>query len=354
MRAYARIAWAMLRPPVLLLLVLYAAGGLGVAGSASAWPLLRVVLVLLPFLVWSAVVNDLADARIDAVNLPDDARRVLAGGRAHRAQLRAVAAVALLATLAAAASLGPAALAVAAAGLAVGTAYSAGPVRLAERGAVASLTLPALYVAVPYLLAVLAVRGVVRPTDLPFLGALYVGFVGRIVLKDFRDVRGDTLFGKRTFLVRHGRVATCRFSAACWVAASVLALLLSPHRTPTTVAGTLLATFAAVHLLRVLAAGPGHRREEWVVSALAVLGRGTVLVLLAPLAGSAAGTRPVVTDLLAAGVVVLTLGQAAQMAWRGPSRGTRATTGGARHLLERSALRANTGGFGDCADRGPR
>ena len=131
------------------LLVLYAACGLTVAGSASSWSLARAVLVLLPFLVYSAVVNDLADARIDAVNLPDDARRVLAGGRAHRGQLRAVAAVALVATLAAAASLGAAALVVAAAGLAVSTAYSAGPVRLAERGAVAPLTLPALNVAEP-------------------------------------------------------------------------------------------------------------------------------------------------------------------------------------------------------------
>ena len=349
-----RIAWAMLRPPVLLLLVLYAACGLAVAGSASSWALVRAVLVLLPFLVWSAVVNDLADARIDAVNLPDDARRVLAGGRAHRGQLRAVAAVALAATLAAAAWLGPVALLVAAAGVAVSTAYSVGPVRLAERGAVASLSLPALYVAVPYLLGALAGRGEVRATDLPFLGALYVGFVGRIVLKDFRDVRGDTLFGKRTFLVRHGRVATCRFSAACWVAASALALLLSPHRTVTTAVGTLLGTVAAVHLLRVLAADPGHRREEWVVSALAIVGRGTVLVLLAPLAGSAAGTPPLVTDLLAAGVVVLTLGQAAQMVRHGPARASRGPVAGVGAGLERSALRANTGGFGDCADGGPR
>jgi 4-hydroxybenzoate polyprenyltransferase len=300
------------------------------------------------------VVNDLADARIDAVNLPGDARRVLAGGRVHRGQLRVAAAVALLATAAAAASMGAVSLLVAATGVVVATAYSVGPVRLAERGAVASLTLPALYVAVPYLLGLLAARGEVRARDLPFLGALYVGFIGRILLKDFRDIRGDTLFGKRTFLVRHGRVVTCRVSAACWVLASVLALLLSPHRTPTTVAGTLLATLAALHLLRVLAADPGHRREEWVVSALAIVGRGTVAVLLVPLAAAAAGGAPVQADLVAAGVVVLALGQAAQMVRHGPSRGSGSTAAGVGARLERSALRANTGGFGDCADGGPR
>ena len=329
MTAYARVAWAMVRPPVLLLLVLYAACGLTVAGSASSWALLRVVLVLVPFLVYSAVVNDLADARIDAVNLPDDARRVLVGGRAHRAQLRTVAATALVGTLGAAAWLGPGAALVTAAGLAVSTAYSAGPVRLAERGALASLTLPALYVAAPYLLGLLAARGAVRTVDLPFLGALYVGFIGRILLKDFRDVRGDTLFGKRTFLVRHGRVVTCGVSAACWVAASVLALVLSPHRTTTTVVGTVLGTLAALHLLRVLAGDPGHRREEWVVSALAIVGRGTVLVLLVPLASAAAGSPSLPAELVAAGVVVLSLGQAAAMLRHGPSRGRTTTATGA-------------------------
>ena len=72
--------------------------------------------------------------------------------------------------------------------------------------------------AVPYLLGIFAVRGSVSRADLLLLAGLYAGFIGRIVLKDFRDVRGDALFGKRTFLVRHGRRATCRLSAAFLVA----------------------------------------------------------------------------------------------------------------------------------------
>ena len=76
------------------------------------------------------------------------------------------------------------------------------------------MLLPLGYVAVPYLLGIFAVRSTITPNDLLLLGGLYAGFIGRIVLKDFRDVRGDALFGKRTFLVRHGRRATCIFSAA--------------------------------------------------------------------------------------------------------------------------------------------
>jgi hypothetical protein len=47
------------------------------------------------------------------------------------------------------------------------------------------------------------------------MGGLYVGFIGRIMLKDFPDVRGDALFGERTFLVRHGWRATCATTPGC-------------------------------------------------------------------------------------------------------------------------------------------
>src|SRR5438067_396267 len=100
-------------------------------------------------------------------------------------------------------------------------AYSLRPIRVADRGAVASLLLPAGYVGVPYLVGIFSVRDRVTAGDFVLLGGLYVGFIGRILLKDFRDVRGDALFGKRTFLVRHGRGRTCAFSAVCWITGSL-------------------------------------------------------------------------------------------------------------------------------------
>jgi 4-hydroxybenzoate polyprenyltransferase len=315
----------MLRGPVLFLLVLYAVCGLTVAGSTSLAALGRVVLVLVPFLVHSAVVNDLADARIDAVNLPADARRVLAGGRAHRSQLRLVAVVALVAALAAGASLGATGLAVTALGVVVATGYSLGPVRLADRGVLASMALPACYVAVPYLLGVVAGHGSVGPSHLPWLAALYVGFIGRIVLKDFRDVRGDALFGKRTFLVRHGRVATCRLSTVCWVVASAGAVLTAPRHPAAMVLGTAATTVLAVLFLHRLSRDPGRRAEEWLISALAVVGRGSVVVLVIPAAAASAGPGPAtaVAPVLALGMAALTIGQALDMASRGPALATR-------------------------------
>jgi 4-hydroxybenzoate polyprenyltransferase len=51
---------------------------------------------------------------------------------------------------------------------------------------------------------------------------------GRILLKDFRDVHGDAMFGKRTFLVRHGRGVTCAVSACCWTAGTAVILAAAP------------------------------------------------------------------------------------------------------------------------------
>jgi 4-hydroxybenzoate polyprenyltransferase len=48
---------------------------------------------------------------------------------------------------------------------------------------------------------------------------LYLGFIARILLKDFRDVKGDKAFGKVTFRLRYGPVVTCITSGALWLIA---------------------------------------------------------------------------------------------------------------------------------------
>lgn len=311
-----------MRPPVVLLLVLYAACGAAAGGAAGTAALGSALLVVLPFLAYSAVVNDLADEHIDRVNLPEDARRVLAAGAAHRRQLWAVALGAGALTLAAAAWLGALALAVAGTGLLVSTAYSLGPVRLATRGVIAPLVLPACYVAVPYLLGLLASGAGVRASDLPLLAALYVGFIGRIILKDFRDLRGDALFGKRTFLVRHGRAWTCHVSATCWAAGAGLLLWARPGGSPAYVLATLAGTALAMTLLHELA-GPRarHRQQDWLISALAIVGRGLVLVLAVDLAAPAARWPSALTSAVIAALAVSVGGQALRMRRHGPSRG---------------------------------
>ena len=325
MIARLRVMVLLTRPAVALLLAVYAAVGIaeagGTGGAGDAVPLARVLAAVMGFLLFSVACNDLADEAVDRVNLPGERRRPLVTGSATRRDLVLIAATAGSVALAASAAVGWPAVLVMVAGLGLSAAYSLPPARIAHRGVLASLLLPACYVAVPYLLGVLAARPAPVAADLLPLAALYVGFIGRILLKDFRDVRGDAPFGKRTFLVRHGRGWTCRLSAGCWTAGTV-SLLLTAHRPTVALAAALLGYLAiALVLLRLLAGNRHPHRDEALVNGLAITGRATLVVLLTHLtvtaAGWHAGPAAAVTALLA----VLMAGQALSMARRrGPGR----------------------------------
>ena len=316
--ARIRLVVSLSRPPVLALLALFAATGMAQAGDGNDARRLALVLFVVGSFVISAVaLNDVADEAIDRVNLAGAGDRPLVAGTGGRTDLRIVAAAAALLAVAAASAIGAAAVLVVVSGLLLGICYSTGPVRLSARGAIASMSLPAGYVAVPYLTGLLAARGTVRAGDLPLLGGLYVGFIGRILLKDFRDVTGDALFGKRTFLVRHGRRRTCAVSAACWVVGSA-SLLGVRHPTPALVVAQLTWVVVALGLLRALGVDGGHRRDERLISAIAIVGRGMVLTLLAHLGMTAARWPAAGATAVLAGILLVHLGQARTMARCGP------------------------------------
>ena len=223
MTTQLRLLLLLARPAVLYLLGLYAAIGAESVGGADRVGMAQCVATVIGFVLFSVALNDLADERIDRVNLNGDRRRPLVRGTAARTDMTVVAAVSgALAIAGAATMLSVWALVVTIAGMAVSAAYSLEPIRIAGRGMVAPLVLPACYVAVPYLLGIQVAGGHVTVRGLVLMAGLYLGFIGRILLKDFRDVRGDRLFGKRTFLVRHGRVITCRVAFLAWTTGTVV------------------------------------------------------------------------------------------------------------------------------------
>jgi 4-hydroxybenzoate polyprenyltransferase len=313
-----RVVVTTVRPPVLLLLSLFAAAGLAEGGGHRSSTLARPLLTVVAFLLFSVTVNDLADQEIDRVNLSGDKRRLLVTGACGRTEFIALAVSGGLVAIASSALINPSALAVTVAGLAVSAAYSLRPVRVADRGVLAPMLLPAAYVAVPYLLGLFTVRPSLTRRDEVLLVGLYLGFVGRIVLKDFRDVKGDALFGKRTLLIRHGRAATCRCSGLCWAAGSLVIAFSGDVGLRFVVAAF---TVLAMILLHALSTEGGSRRDDSLISALAILGRGTIVALLADLSmrnahwSAASATYAIVA--FAATIV----GQTLTMARHGPSTG---------------------------------
>lgn len=315
-----RVLVLLCRPPVLILLALFAATGMAQGGAAQATlTLAHVMIVVAGFLLFSVVVNDLADEAIDRVNLPNDPSRPLVTGAGTRSELPAVAGVAAVVALFAAATIGTAALGVIAGGLALSAAYSLRPVRLADRGAIAALLLPAGYVAVPYLLGLLATRSQISADDVVLVGGLYLGFIGRILLKDFRDVRGDALFGKRTFLVRYGRGWTCAISAMAWVLGSVALVGVRGVNLGLVIAQVAWVS-GALLLLQALSASRQPRRDEALISAIAILGRGMVLTLIAHLGMTDQRWPAVAAAGVLLAIVGICAGQATNMAKNGPTR----------------------------------
>lgn len=314
-----RLMIALVRPAVVVLLALFTATGLAQAGRGEDTVLLgKALLVVIGFLLFSVACNDLADEAIDRVNLAGDTRRPLVAGTGNRRELIVIGVTSALVALAASATLHWPAVMVTAAGLAVSANYSLGPVRFASRGALASMVLPACYVAVPYLLGIFAAGAVVHPADLLLLAGLYIGFIGRILLKDFRDVRGDALFGKRTFLVRHGRRWTCLFSASCWVAGALVVLAAVVRPTPALTVVYLACVAVALGLLRALAAQSRPRREEALIAGIAIVGRGMILALLAHLSTTHAVWPALGYYATMAALFVLTVVQAGAMVRRDP------------------------------------
>jgi 4-hydroxybenzoate polyprenyltransferase len=313
-----RLIVVLARPAVVVLVGMFAAIGLAQSGHANDAALLgKTLIAVIASLLFAVAVNDIADERIDRVNLPADPHRPLVAGTGTRAEMTIVALASAALALGSSLLLHWPAPLIVGGGLAFTAGYSLRPVRIADRGVIAPMLLPAAYVAVPYLLGILAGRGSVTRTDLLLLAGLYSGFIGRIVLKDFRDVRGDALFGKRTFLVRHGRRATC------WLSATFLVLGVSVLPFVRRASIALVAAYAlylafTLVLLWKLARSTSARRDSALIAAIAILGRGMLATLYAHFALLAAHWSLVGSSAFVAALAVIITGSALDVVRTGP------------------------------------
>jgi 4-hydroxybenzoate polyprenyltransferase len=230
--------------------------------------------------VVATTVNDVADQDIDRINHPLDAGRPLVTGDASERDLWRTNAVAAPVAFIAAALAGAPTLGLTVASLAIGYSYSLRPIRLAYRTWAAPAVLAVAYVLVPYGLGMLAAGGRIDATDGLLAAALYMLFVARINLKDFRDREGDAAFGKPTLLLAHGKTATCGVSlVGVLLGCALLVFGLGPHPG----LGVVVALFAAAILwmLRVLWHADDARSEQIAIGIGAKMGNGLLACALA-------------------------------------------------------------------------
>jgi len=247
------------------------------AGSVSINTFIA-IFVLVAWYLHAASSNDYADRRIDEVNLKGNKNRPLVTKSITKRNLWIVHILAGVASLLLSLIYGPTALLLTFVVLLLDYAYSFKPIRITDRGILSQLMLPIAYVLFPLSLGYWSVD-TVNPYPWLLLAGLYTGFIARLMLKDFRDVKGDKMFGKRTFLLRHGRLATCYVSEFFGIVSLIImsvVISFSPGALIVLIIGHGLASW----FLRVLSKTSQIDHQVKLVKIIAKTANGSVIVIL--------------------------------------------------------------------------
>jgi len=278
---YARLAATMLRYRVASLLLPFLLLGPAFHGRLQGfrWQLIAGLVALLASYLVATCLNDIFDVEIDRINHPQADDRPLVSGSATVRQLCTLAALAAILALVAGFAAGIGGAVLAAASLVLNLAYSVPPARLCSRPLAAPLLLALAYVALPFGMGLAAVGLLPDGFDARVVASFGVLLMGRMLLKDFRDRRGDAAFGKRTFLLAYGKGATLTVVLACIVVGDALLVTVLPPLSLLTIAVEAYFGGIVVQLFRLWRAD--DPAEERVAIALgARMGNAVVLTLL--------------------------------------------------------------------------
>ncbi|MDQ6610771.1 MAG: UbiA prenyltransferase family protein [Bacteroidota bacterium] len=180
----------------------------------------RIVLVAIllgALFINATTVNDIADEKIDKVNLVSDKSRPLVTSQVKKNDLKILSLFSLFLAIIAAFLIKPILILLVIISVIISYTYSMPPAKISYRGFLAPLYLSISYVVIPYIIGISLHTEGINSENMVLLLGLYISFIGRIILKDFRDVKGDKMYGKRTFLVRYGPKITCEAAGIAWI-----------------------------------------------------------------------------------------------------------------------------------------
>ena len=201
----------------LLIVFIYILGIVSIAADYGSAPkldfqgvlkLILGVFVMMTCYLNAAALNDLADLDIDRVNIKNDSERPLLAGKISKKSTIAIISFSAVLAILVSLIISPISTGLVLAVLFFNYIYSFKPVRLSYRGLFPIALLPIVYVAFPILLAAQVTNRNLALETWALLIGMYLAFMSRLFLKDFRDIQGDQKFGKRTFLLRYGKLAT--------------------------------------------------------------------------------------------------------------------------------------------------
>ncbi len=309
-----RLFWRLLRYRVAVMLVLFLLVGAAATGNLGLhlWQLGLAAAALASGYVSATSSNDLADQEIDAVNHAGHRARPLISGEATRAQMWQLFGLASAIAIGLAALLSPPAAGIMVISILVNVAYSLPPLRLSFRTWLAPLVLGVGYVGVPFALGIAVVHGESSAATRCLAAACYCLFVGRIVLKDFRDRAGDAKYGKPTLLLAHGKTTTCLVSGLMVVLGLVLLVIARPLQPVwLLIAPLTLFAFVLIQLERLWRAQV--KQEQIAIGIGAKLGNAALIILLGLMILDRSGASLGLRTTFAAAMLAITLYAYAQL-----------------------------------------
>jgi 4-hydroxybenzoate polyprenyltransferase len=291
-----KAALRFIRPRILVTCYAIAFLGATVSGSITSKTIL-IIVVLILWYIHAASANDYSDRYIDATNLKNPTDRPLLTQDASHSKLWLVHCVAGLLAVLLSVFYGLGAIIFTIGMLVLDYAYSIKPLRISDRGIFSQFLLAFAYVYYPFTLGLWSSNSVsAYPWILSF--GIYLAFVARLLLKDFRDVKGDKKHGKMTFVLRHGVVNTCKTSALFWlIALTIVAYAVSFNIGLTIV--LIVALIQALLFLSMLARSGSIEGHEGMVALIAKSANITLIaILMYYLAKTQVGISSLATSLI--------------------------------------------------------
>lgn len=273
----------------MLLLFLLLSVALHVDLASHPWRLLLACLALAFSYVSATSVNDIADRKIDVINHPNSPGRPLITGKAEARDVWLVFILSSTLSLIFAVAIRWQAALIILISILINVSYSLPPLRLSYRTFFAPLVLGVAYVGIPYVLGLIVAEKLsISNRDWGWLLGLYLMFIGRIMLKDFRDRKGDAKYKKPTFLLRFGKDATCAISLIGILSGGLTIAWLVKDRLwlSVIVAIYLVAILSMLRRLRRSAVG---NEEQLSIGVGAKMGNGLLITLLGVSALQSAG-----------------------------------------------------------------
>jgi 4-hydroxybenzoate polyprenyltransferase len=160
-------------------------------------------------------VNDLVDEKIDRVNGRSD--KMLTSGNATRFDVYLLHAVSIVLAVCFAYMINIYAVYTVIFSVTISYLYSLPPFKFSYHPILSPILLAASYVWIPYMMATSISMS--NPSRLQWLVSIsiFLLFIGRILLKDFSDQKGDAQYGKKTFFLQHGIYITRMTAIGCFV-----------------------------------------------------------------------------------------------------------------------------------------